>query len=280
MKEKSVTHIKSDIGWLDINFKELWEYKDLIWLFTKRNISVTYKQTILGPLWLVLNPLITVLLYVFVFGRIAGLSTDGSPQLPFYLASNALWSYFSICLSQTSTTFTGNAAIFGKVYFPRLTMPISATLTGCLNLVVQLVMFFVAILVYIIKGEYIPINWSILLLPVLIMQTALLGLGCGIIISSLTTKYRDLAVVATFGIQLWMYASPVVYSVSQIPEKYYSLYMLNPIAPIMTVWRHACLGTGSIPYFYWGISAITTGIVLVLGVLLFNKVEKTFMDTV
>lgn len=280
MKERGVIHIKSDIGWLDINFKELWEYRDLIWLFTKRNIAVTYKQTILGPLWLILNPLITVLLYVFVFGNIAGLSTDGSPQLPFYLASNALWSYFSQCLSQTSTTFTGNAAIFGKVYFPRLTMPISATLTGCLNLAVQLVMLFVTIIIYTIGGVHIPINTSILLLPVLVIQTALLGLGCGIIISSLTTKYRDLAIVVTFGIQLWMYASPVVYSASQIPEKYYPLYMLNPIAPIMTVWRQACLGAGSIPYFYWGISAITTGIALLLGVLLFNKVEKTFMDTV
>lgn len=280
MEDRFTTHIKSDRGWLDIDFKELWQYKDLIWLFTKRNIAVTYKQTILGPLWLILNPLITVLLYAFVFGSIAGLSTDGSPRLPFYLASNALWSYFSLCLSQTSTTFTNNAAIFGKVYFPRLTIPISTTLTGCLNLLVQIVMLSVVIIVYIMRGEYIPINVSILLLPGLIMQTALLGLGCGIIISSLTTKYRDLTIVVTFGIQLWMYASPVVYSISQIPEKYYSLYMLNPIAPIITVWRYACLGTGCIPYFYWGVSVITTVVVLAIGVLLFNKVEKTFMDTV
>lgn len=280
MEEKFTTHIKSNSGWLDINFKELVQYKDLIWLFTKRNIAVMYKQTILGPLWLILNPLITVLLYVFVFGNIAGLSTDGSPQLAFYLASNALWSYFSLCLSQTSTTFTNNAAIFGKVYFPRLTMPISTILTGILNLVVQLVMLIIIVIIYAIQGIYIPINACILLIPVLIIQTALLGLGCGIIISSLTTKYRDLAIVVTFGIQLWMYASPVVYSVSQIPEKYYSFYMLNPIAPIITVWRHAFLGVGTLPYFYWGISWITTFIVLILGVLLFNKVEKTFMDTV
>lgn len=280
MEEKFTTHIKSNSGWLDVNFKELVQYKDLIWLFTKRNIAVMYKQTILGPLWLILNPLITVLLYVFVFGNIAGLSTDGSPQLAFYLASNALWSYFSLCLSQTSTTFTNNAAIFGKVYFPRLTMPISTILTGILNLVVQLVMLIIIVIIYAIQGIYIPINACILLIPVLIIQTALLGLGCGIIISSLTTKYRDLAIVVTFGIQLWMYASPVVYSVSQIPEKYYSFYMLNPIAPIITVWRHAFLGVGTLPYFYWGISWITTFIVLILGVLLFNKVEKTFMDTV
>lgn len=280
MEEKFSTHIKSDTGWLDIKLGELMRYKDLIWLFTKRNIAVMYKQTILGPLWLILNPLATVLLYTFVFGNIAGLSTDGSPQLAFYLASNALWSYFSLCLSQTSTTFTNNAAIFGKVYFPRLTMPISTVLTGGLNLVVQLVMLIIVILIYAVKGIYISINIGILLVPILIIQVALLGLGCGIIISSLTTKYRDLAIVVTFGIQLWMYASPVVYSVSQIPEKYYALYMLNPIAPIITVWRYSFLGAGSIPLFYWGISWIMTLTVLLLGILLFNKVEKTFMDTV
>lgn len=280
MSQKFTTHITSNSSWLDINFRELIQYKDLIWLFTKRTIVVMYKQTILGPLWLILNPLITVMLYVFVFGNIAGLSTDGSPQLAFYLASNALWSYFSLCLSQTSTTFTDNAAIFGKVYFPRLTMPISAVLTGCLNLVVQLAMLIIVLLTYAIRGIYVPINAGILLIPILVIQVALLGLGCGIIISSLTTKYRDLAIVVTFGIQLWMYASPVVYSVSQIPEKYYSFYMLNPIAPIITVWRHAFLGVGTLPYFYWGISWITTFIMLTLGVLLFNKVEKTFMDTV
>lgn len=280
MEEKIITHIKSKSGWLDINFRELVQYKDLIWLFTKRNIAVMYKQTILGPLWLILNPLITVLLYVFVFGNIAGLSTDGSPQLAFYLASNTLWSYFSLCVSQTSTTFTNNAAIFGKVYFPRLTMPISTVLTGCLNLAVQIAMLIVVLIIYAIRGIYIPINSGILLVPVLIIQVALLGLGCGIIVSSLTTKYRDLVIVVTFGIQLWMYASPVVYSVSQIPEKYYSFYMLNPIAPIITVWRHAFLGAGTLPYFYWGISWVTTFIMLTLGILLFNKVEKTFMDTV
>jgi lipopolysaccharide transport system permease protein len=239
-----------------------------------------YKQTILGPLWLILNPLITVILYTFVFGNIAGLSTDGSPQFAFYLASNSLWAYFSTCLSQTSTTFTDNAAVFGKVYFPRLVMPISTVLTGLLDLVIQVVILVVALVIYALSGNAITIGWNILLIPILVIQIALLGLGFGIIVSSLTTKYRDLVIVVKFGVQLWMYASPVVYSVSQIPDKYYNIYMLNPIAPVITIWRHAFLGTGVTPYFHWGISWITTIVVLTIGIILFSKVEKTFMDTV
>ena len=280
MKEKYMTHIKSRNGWFDINIKELFQYKDLILLFTKRDISVMYKQTILGPLWLILNPLITVLLYSFVFGSVAGLSTDGSPHLAFYLTSNALWSYFATCLSQTSTTFTTNAAIFGKVYFPRLTMPISTVVTGILNLLVQIMMLVVALFLYKLQGIPIGTNCNILLVPVLILQIALLGLGCGIIVSELTTKYRDLVIVVTFGVQLWMYASPVVYSVTQIPAGIYTVYMLNPVAPIISVWRYAFLGSGIPPYFYWGISWITTILIFFIGIVLFSKVEKTFMDTV
>lgn len=280
MEREFTTHIKSRTGWFDINLKEILQYKDLVWLFAKRNIAVTYKQTILGPLWLVLNPLITVLLYTFVFGNIAGLSTDGSPQLAFYLASNGLWSYFATCLTQTSSTFTANAAIFGKVYFPRLVMPISTVITGTLNLVIQVIMLLVSMAVYAVRGVYFQVSAGILLVPALVIQVALLGLGCGIIISSLTTKYRDLMVVVTFGVQLWMYISPVVYSISQIPSKYYFIYMLNPIAPIITVWRYAFLGIGSLPYLYWGISWVTTLLLLAVGVVLFNKIEKTFMDTV
>ncbi|NBK91501.1 ABC transporter permease [bacterium 1XD21-13] len=280
MGEKFTTHIKSRNGWFDINIIELFQYKDLTWLFVKRNIKVTYKQTILGPLWLILNPMLTVLLYSFVFGSIAGMSTDGSPQLAFYLASNALWSYFATSLSQTSTTFTSNATIFGKVYFPRLTMPISTVLTGILNLLVQIGMLMVALIIYKLQGVQINTNITILLIPILILQIAVLGLGCGIIISALTTKYRDLTIVVTFGVQLWMYASPVVYSIAQIPDKIYFLYMLNPIAPIISIWRYAFLGSGEPPYFYWGISWIVTMVVLILGIILFSKVEKTFMDTV
>lgn len=280
MEEKFTTIIKSKNGWFDINIKELFQYKDLIFLFVKRNYTTRYKQTILGPLWLVLNPLLTVVLYTFVFGNIAGLSTDGSPQLAFYLASNALWSYFAACLSQTSTTFTANSAMFGKVYFPRLTMPLSTVLTAGLDLVIQVIMLIVVLAFYVVRGMPVEVGFSILLVPVLVIQIALLGLGCGIIISSLTTKYRDLAVLVTFGVQLWMYASPVVYSVSQIPEKFYSLYMLNPVAPIITMWRHAFLGTGTMPLSHWGISWFVTLVILGIGIILFSKIEKTFMDTV
>ncbi len=278
--EEYTTHIKAKNGWFDINIKELVQYKDLIFLFVKRNYATKYKQTILGPLWLILNPMITVLLYTFVFGNVAKLSTDGSPQFAFYLSSNALWTYFSTCLSQTSTTFTDNSAIFGKVYFPRLTMPIATVLTGLLDLLIQVCMLLFTIMVYALNGTKLELGVGLLLTPLLVVQMALFGLGCGIIISALTTKYRDLAVVVTFGVQLWMYASPVVYSVSQIPEKYYSLYMLNPIAPIISMWRHAFLGTEVIPFFYWGISWIITLLVLFVGIILFSRIEKTFTDTV
>ncbi len=280
MEEKFTTIIKPKNGWFDINIKELIQYRDLIFLFVKKNYTTRYKQTILGPLWLIINPLLTVLLYTFVFGNVAGLSTDGSPQLAFYLASNTIWVYFSTCLSQTSTTFTSNSSIFGKVYFPRLTMPISTVLTALLDLGIQIAMLVIALVIYTVQGVDFTWNANVLLIPVLILQVALLGLGCGIIISSLTTKYRDLAVVVTFGVQLWMYASPVVYSVSQIPDNLYALYMLNPIAPIITVWRNAFLGIGTPDYFYWGISWFVTLIILMIGVVLFSKIEKTFMDTV
>ena len=278
--EKYTTHIKAKTRLMDINIEELWKYKDLIYLFVKRNIVTKYKQTILGPLWLILNPVMTVSLYTLVFGNIAQMSTDGCPQFAFYLTSNALWSYFSLCLTQTSTTFTANAAVFGKVYFPRLTMPIATVVTGMLDLIVQLGLLVITLIIYVMTGIHLKIGVSSLLVPVLIIQIALLGLGCGIIVSALTTKYRDLAILVTFGAQLWMYVSPVVYPIAQIPAKYLGWYMLNPIAPIMTIWRYAFLGAGEPVYSFWAISWIETFVVLIVGILLFNKVEKTFMDTV
>lgn len=280
MNQEWTTVIKAKTGYFDINLYEIIQYKDLIWLFVKRNYATRYKQTILGPLWLILNPMITVLLYSLVFGGIAGLSTDGSPALLFYMASNSMWSYFSSCLTQTSNTFNLNAAVFGKVYFPRLTVPISTIITGLLDLVMQVAMLIIGLIVYNFKGVGIGNVSSIWLIPVVTVQMALLALGCGIIISSLTTKYKDLVVVITFGIQLWMYASPVVYSVSQIPDKYQVIYMLNPCAPIITIWRYAFLGTGYIPWGSWGLSWGVTVVVLIIGILMFSKIEKTFMDTV
>lgn len=280
MEKNFQTYIKAKNGWFDINLKELIEYKDLILLMVKRNYAVMYKQTILGPLWLILNPLITVTLYVFVFGNLAGLSTDGTPQMAFYLAGNTLWSYFSTALTETSGTFVNNAAVFGKVYFPRLVSPIAAVMTGLLNMAVQLAMLVVVMIINTVNGYSFQIGLPLLWAPLLILQMAFLGLGCGIIISSLTTKYRDLKILVTFGIQLWMYISPVVYSVAQIPEKYLWVYMLNPIAPIMNMWRYSILGSGQAYYGYWGISWGITAVVLFIGIILFSKVEKTFMDTV
>ena len=274
------THIKAKTGWFDIDFKELYHYKDLIWLFFKRNYTTRYKQTILGPLWLILNPLITVTLYAFVFGNLAGLSTDDTPQFVFYLCSNALWSFFAACLTQTANTFTTNASIMGKVYFPRLVMPISSVLTGFIDLIIQLCMLSVIMVGYVIAGTHFKIGIHILLVPLLIAQVGMLGLGFGIIIAALTTKYRDLAVLVGFGVQLWMYATPVVYTAKLIPIKYMKIYMINPMAPIMECWRNAIIGSGDFLWKYWGISWIITLLILFIGILLFSKIEKTFMDTV
>lgn len=278
--EKYTTHIKAKTGWFDIDLNELWKYRDLVLLFVKRNYSTRYKQTILGPLWLLFNPLITVTLYALVFGNLAGLSTDGAPQFAFYLCSNAIWSYFATCITDTSNTFIANSAIMGKVYFPRLVMPISSVITGILDLLIQIMMLAVIIIVYVFIGTRLQIGSTLLLTPLLIIQTALLGLGCGIIIAACTTRYRDLTVLVSFGVQLWMYASPVVYTTTTIPEKFYGIYMLNPMASIIATWRYAILGIGEFPVNYWGISWIITILVLLMGVLLFSRVEKTFMDTV
>lgn len=278
--EKYTTHIKAKTGWFDIDLKELWKYRDLIFLFVKRNYETRYKQTILGPIWLMLNPLITVMLYSLVFGNLAGLSTDGSPQFAFYLCSNSIWTYFASCITSTATTFTDNSAIMGKVYFPRLVMPISAVITGLLDLLIQLFMLTVIIIVYAVTGRAINIGGMIVICPFVILQVACLGLGCGIIIAACTTKYRDLAVLVSFGVQLWMYASPVVYTITIIPGRLKNIYLCNPLAAIISCWRYAILGTGEFPVVFWGISWIVTAFVLASGVILFSHIEKTFMDTV
>ena len=278
--EHYTTHIKSKPGWFDINLKELYQYRDLIYLFFKRNYATRYKQTILGPLWLIINPLITVSLYALVFGNLAGLSTNGTPQFVFYLCSNAIWTFFATCINETANTFTANSAIMGKVYFPRLVMPISSVLTGIMDLMIQIIMLVVIMIGYYIGGTDFNISSSILVAPLLILQTGMLGLGCGIIIAALTTKYRDLIVLVSFGVQLWMYASPVVYTLDIISEKYQGIYLLNPMASIITCWRNVVIGSGKFPTNEWGISWIVTIIILFIGVVLFSKIEKTFMDTV
>lgn len=280
MDNNWTTIIKPKTGWFDINLKELIQYKDLIVMFVKRDFKTMYKQTILGPLWIIINPLMTTLMYTIVFGNIANIPTDGMPQIVFYMLGTTVWTYFSSCLTKTSSTFTGNAAIFGKVYFPRLVTPISTVISGLINFGVQFLMFLGFMAYFMIKGSPIEPNLWILITPLLLVQLAALALGFGIIISSMTTKYRDLAVLVTFGVQLWMYATPVVYPASQIGGKLKTLMMLNPVSPIVESFRYAFLGSGSIPWNYLGISVVTTLVVLFAGVVLFSRVEKTFMDTV
>ena len=275
------THITAKHNWYDLKLKEVWQYRDLIWLFTQRNFVVKYKQTVLGPAWIFLNPLISSVIYAFVFGGIAGIGTDGIPSILFYLAGNAIWTYFSSCVTMNAGTFTANAGVFGKVYFPRLTMPLSNVISSVLQFGVQMLLVIGFLVYYVITGAVSP-NWEAwLLIPVVLVQLGLLGLGCGIIISSLTTKYRDLAILVTFGVQLWMYITPVVYPMSQLGDGIMkTVLMLNPVTAPVELFRYAVLGVGSVMPGYLVVSGAVTVLLLLIGIMTFNKVEKTFMDTV
>ena len=275
------THLERKNGWFDINLKEVWQYRDLIWLFTKRDFVLRYKQTILGPIWVVLQPLITTLIFTLVFGGIAGISTDGVPQVLFYMGGNAVWSFFAACLNGTATTFTGNAGVFGKVYFPRLVSPISTVLSSMVNFFIQFAMFLAFWVYFLVTKQVSPNYIGILMLPVILLYLGILGLGFGVIISSLTTKYRDLVMLVGFGVQLWMYITPVVYPVSTLGSGgLYKLVMLNPVTCAVETFRWAFLGSGAFEPLYWGISAVVMAAVVFFGVIIFSKVEKTFMDTV
>ena len=273
--------ITAEHKWFELNLKEVWKYRDLIWLFTKRSFVVTYKQTILGPLWIFLNPLISSLMYAFVFGGIAGIETDGVPQLLFYLSGNAIWIFFSTSLNKNATTFVSNANVFGKVYFPRLTMPISNVLSSVIQFGVQMLLVLVFLVYYVAVGAVAP-NWEAwLLIPVVLLHLGLLALGCGIIISSLTTKYRDLSILVTFGVQLWMYATPIVYPMSTLGDGLMkTILMVNPVTAPVELFRYALLGVGTVDWGFYALSWVVTIVVTMLGIMIFNKVEKTFMDTV
>ena len=265
----------------DLNLKEVFKYRDLIGLFVSRDIKTRYKQTILGPLWFVIQPLMASVIHTLVFGTIAGLSTDGVPQFLFYLAGAITWGLFSGVLTATSNTFVGNAGVFGKVYFPRLTTPIATSITQIFNFSIQFGIFLVMSLIFFLSGQSFKVTWVALLTPLFIIQLTLLGLGFGIIISSLTTKYRDLQVLVGFGVQLWMYITPVVYSSNSIIGKwYYSWMMINPVSSVVEIFKYGWLGAGSTPWLYWGISWAFTLLVLFFGIVLFNRIEKNFMDTV
>ena len=265
---------------LDLKLKEVWDYKDLVMLFVRRTFVAQYKQTILGPAWAIIQPLFTTVIFTVVFGNLAGLAPGGVPTFIFYLCGSIAWTYFSGCLTATSTTFTANSSIMGKVYFPRLVMPISTVISQLISFGIQAV-FFVAFLVYYcIIGAGVHPNIYILLTPVLVVQLAFLGLGFGIIVSALTTKYRDLAMLVGFGTQIWMYLTPVAYDIGIIPERFMNIYMINPVTPVICTLRYAFFGTGELIINYYIISWVVTVLVLFVGIILFNKVEKTFMDTV
>ena len=274
------TYISAERRWFELNLKEVWQYRDLITLFTKRSFTVTYKQTILGPAWIFLNPLISSFMYAIVFGGIAGIGTDGVPQLLFYLCGNAIWAFFSSSLTKNATTFTSNAGVFGKVYFPRLTVPVSNVLSSVIQFGVQMLLALAFLAYYLFRGAVSP-NWGWwLMIPVVLVHLGLLGLGCGVIISSLTTKYRDLAVLVTFGVQLWMYATPVIYPMSEVDGLLKTVLMINPVTAPVEIFRYAVLGVGSVNWVSYAVSWVLTILVTVFGIMVFNRVEKTFMDTV
>ena len=288
-EEKWDIVIKPKDKLLAVDFKELWRYRDLCSLFVKRNIITQYKQTILGPVWFVVQPALTVIMYMIVFGGIAGIPTDGVPRPLFYLAGTCMWTYFSSCLGKTSNTFVANAGIFGKVYFPRLVMPMADVISNLLRLGIQFAFFAVVYVVYTIVDPECTahLTWYALLLPVLIVMSAGLALGFGMIISSMTTKYRDLQVLFSFFVSLWMYATPIVYPLSQtdgmewngIPV--HTLMCINPVTPIIETFKHGFLGAGN--FIGWGwllYSLIFMCILLAFGIVVFNKVQKSFMDTV
>ena len=264
-----------------LNLKEVWAYRDLVELFVKRNIVVQYKQTILGPLWYLIQPILTVIMNMVVFGSIAHMSTDGVPQVLFYMAGNVCWFYFSDCLNQTSSTFVANQAMFGKVYFPRMVVPISTVISNLLRFGIQVLLFVAFYFYFWIGGSDVAPNWTILLMPLLIVMLAGLGLGFGILVSSLTTKYRDLTILFTFIVQLWMYATPIVYPISMVTnETLRTIIMLNPMTAVVEAFKYATLGQG---YFSWGAlgySCAFMSVLLLWGTVVFNKVQRSFMDTV
>jgi lipopolysaccharide transport system permease protein len=279
-REKWTDIIKPQRNWLDWRFRELWRARDLIMLFVWRDFVSVYKQTILGPLWYLIQPLLTTLTFTVVFGRIASLPTDNIPDFIFYLAGSVIWGYFSECLNKTSGTFITNSNLFGKVYFPRLAVPVSILISNLITFAIQFMLFLGFVLYYWWIGSAVAPNWTMVLLPFYILVMAGLGLGFGIIVSALTTRYRDLQFLVRFGVQLVMYATPIIYPLSSIPEKYQIFIIANPMTSIIEAFRYSFLGAGSINIFHMLYSFGFMLVILTIGILLFNRVETTFMDTV
>lgn len=273
--------IQPKVGLFVLNFAELWRYRDLLWLFVKRDFVAQYKQTVLGPLWHFIQPIFTTLTFLFLFGKIANIPTDGIDKIPFYLSGITIWNYFSACLTGTSSTFISNAGIFGKVYFPRLVIPLSTVMSNIVKFGIQFLLLLAVLIWYGIKNQYFHFGYSWLLIPVLVMMMAGLGLGAGIIISSLTTKYRDFTILIGFAVQLLMYATPIAYPLSYLQGKSYASWIQwNPLTPIVEAFRFALFGTGTVDIYRMMYSAGCIAILLFTGMMLFSKVERNFMDTV
>jgi lipopolysaccharide transport system permease protein len=272
--------IKPHSNLLEINLSEIWRYRDLLMMFVKRDIVTFYKQTILGPLWFFIQPLFTTLMFMVIFGRMAGISTNGMPQGLFYMSGILCWNYFSDCLNRTSTTFKDNQNIFGKVYFPRVVVPVSIIISNLVRFGIQFILFVGIYVYYLAKGVAVQPSWGILLFPVLILIMSVLSLGFGMIITSLTTKYKDLTFLVQFGVQLWMYATPIIYPLSAAPEKYRWLIAANPMTSVVETFKFGFLNQQPFHPGYLLYSVIFAVILLVIGIVVFNKVERGFMDTI
>jgi lipopolysaccharide transport system permease protein len=272
--------IGSKSSLLDLKFQEVWHYRDLLMMFVKRDFVSFYKQTVLGPLWFFIQPIFTTIIFTFVFGNLAGLSTDGLPQPLFYLAGITAWNYFSECITKTSTVFKDNANIFGKVYFPRLILPLSIVISSLVRFGVQMLLFVFMMVYFALIGGTFHITSSIFLFPLLVLLMALLGLGIGLIITAMTTKYRDLSFLVTFAVQLLMYMTTVIYPLSAAPAKYRYLIELNPMTTVIEAMRFAFLGNGSFDVAHLAYSAAVTLVILFTGIIVFNRTEKSFVDTV
>lgn len=279
-QEEWTLEIKPVSGWFNFHLKDVWRYRDLLMMFVRRDFVAVYKQTILGPFWFFLQPILTTITFTIVFGNIAKISTDGIPPLLFYMSGIVSWGYFSDCLTRTSSTFVSNANIFGKVYFPRLVSPLSNVISLLMKFSIQLFLFLCFLIYYTINGANVNPNWYMLLTPVLLLLMAGLGLGFGIIVSSLTTKYRDFSFLVSFGVQLLMYATPVIYPLSALPEKYKWIVLANPMTAIIDTFRFAYLGAGTFNAGNLIYSSIFMVVIMSIGIVIFNRVEKTFMDTV
>ena len=267
-------------NWFELNLPQIWKYRDLLFLFFKRDIVTTYKQTILGPFWFLIQPILTTIIFTIIFGNIAKMSTDGMPPILFYLSGIIIWNYFADCIKNTSDSFKKNENIFSKVYFPRVIVPLSTILSNLVKFFIQLLLFLGILFYFYILGMEVSISYDLLLLPVLIFVSGILSLGCGMILSSLTTKYRDLNFLIGFGIQLAMYATPVIYPLSEAPEKYRIFILANPMSAVIESFRFIFLGTGAMNIITLSYSLILSIFIFFLGLIIFNKTEKTFMDTV